>query len=98
MRCATRDDPRSNIRRPAPRFHAILAAVIPRTGYLDQLATAVRRSPVTALLGPRQSGKTTLARQLAADREATYFDLESEPDRRRIDNPEMGLGLLDGLS
>ena len=57
----------------------------------------VRRSPVTALLGPRQCGKTTLARVFAADRPATYFDLESQPDVRRLQNPELMLGSLDGL-
>ena len=38
----------------------------PRDEYLRQLATAVRRSPVVALLGPRQCGKTTLASAFAA--------------------------------
>jgi uncharacterized protein len=71
--------------------------MIPRPAYLDRLATAVRRSPVTALLGPRQSGKTTLARQFAADRPSTRFDLESEPDRRQLANPDLVLGALTGL-
>jgi len=37
--------------------------------------------PAVALVGPRQSGKTTLARSL----EGAYFDLEQEPDRLRFD-------------
>ena len=71
--------------------------MIERSTYLKQLETALGRSPITALLGPRQCGKTTLARQLAATREATVFDLESEPDVRRLANPELVLGELDGL-
>ena len=71
--------------------------MLPRTDYLRQLEVATSRSPVTALLGPRQCGKTTLARQLAASRKSTFLDLESEPDVRRLANPELVLGSLDGL-
>lgn len=71
--------------------------MIQRPGYVKLLKTAVRRSPITALLGPRQSGKTTLARMFAGDKSATYFDLESIPDQRRLQNPELVLGNLDGL-
>jgi len=53
---------------------------------IDRLAarevrTALREQPAVALLGPRQVGKTTLARALGS----TYFDLEQEPDRLRLD-------------
>lgn len=71
--------------------------MIERTASLQQLITAVRRSPVTALLGPRQCGKTTLARTFGLGRQATYFDLESQPDLRRLQNPELILGSLEGL-
>ena len=71
--------------------------MIERAGCLGQLEAAITRSPITALLGPRQCGKTTLARQLASTRGAAIFDLESEPDIRRLANPEMVLGALDGL-
>lgn len=64
---------------------------------MSDLASAVTRSPVTALLGPRQCGKTTLARAFGASRHATHFDLESVPDRQRLQNPEMTLGSLRGL-
>jgi len=64
---------------------------------MTQLADAVRRAPVTALLGPRQVGKTTLARALAADTPATVFDLEYPPDLRRLENPDLTLGRLEGL-
>lgn len=71
--------------------------MIERSAYLQQLTTAIRRSPVTALLGPRQVGKTTLARAFAQDKQATFFDLESQPDLRRLQNPELVLGSLTGL-
>ncbi|PJH74528.1 MAG: hypothetical protein CO064_11545, partial [Anaerolineae bacterium CG_4_9_14_0_8_um_filter_58_9] len=68
-----------------------------RKDHLERLETATRRSPVTALLGPRQCGKTTLARQFIEDKTATFFDLESLPDQRRLQNPELVLGALEGL-
>jgi len=71
--------------------------VLARTAYLKRLETALSRSPVTALLGPRQSGKTTLARELATGRESAFFDLESPQDQQRLQNPEMMLGSLRGL-
>lgn len=71
--------------------------MIDRPSYLNQLAAAVRRSPVTTLLGPRQCGKTTLARMFGENRKAVYFDLESLPDRQRLQNPELILGSLQGV-
>lgn len=68
--------------------------MIHRLHYLRTLRAALSRSPVVALLGPRQCGKTTLARMLEADH---YFDLESQPDVRRLSNPEMVLGSARGL-
>ncbi len=53
---------------------------------------------VVALTGPRQCGKTTLARSIAADvPQSTYFDLEAAVDRRRLQAPEQALGRLLGL-
>jgi len=71
--------------------------MIPRPRYLDQLGIAAGRSPVTALLGPRQCGKTTLARIFGLGKDAAYFDLESQPDLKRLQNPELVLGPLQGL-
>jgi predicted AAA+ superfamily ATPase len=65
--------------------------MIDRPLYLAQLAAATKRSLITALLGPRQCGKTTLARLFGAARQAAYFDLESQPDLRRLQNPELML-------
>jgi len=81
-----------------PKFHAIVLFMIKRPGYLEQLSIAVTRSPVTALLGPRQCGKTTLARMFGQGKKATHFDLESQPDLRRLQNPELMLGSLQGIA
>ncbi len=51
---------------------------------------------ITALLGPRQCGKTTLARQFSGERE-NYFDLEDPLDLARLANPREVLGALKGL-
>ena len=58
--------------------------MIPRPASLEQISRAIRRSPITALIGPRQCGKTTLARMFAKDRTAAYFDLESQLDLNRF--------------
>lgn len=71
--------------------------MLERTRYLEQLSKAVERSPVTALFGPRQCGKTTLARAFAGNRQVTFYDLESVPDQRRLQNAELVLGSLSGL-
>jgi predicted AAA+ superfamily ATPase len=70
--------------------------MINRPSYIDHLSKAMRRSPVTALLGPRQCGKTTLARMFGKNRDTVYFDLESQPDKMRLQNPELALGSLKG--
>lgn len=65
--------------------------MIQRDDYLHRLNTAIGRSPITALLGPRQCGKTTLARQLAGQHSSTFFDIESIPDRRTLlGHPKVG--------
>lgn len=71
--------------------------MINRPTYIEQLSKAVKRSPITALLGPRQCGKTTLARLFGQNRKTTYFDLESQPDQIRLQNPELLLGGLKGV-
>ena len=51
-----------------------------------EIEAALLRQAAVALLGPRQSGKTTLARRIAASRDAVYLDLELAEDRRRLDD------------
>lgn len=71
--------------------------MIERTQYSIQLTEALKRSPAVALLGPRQCGKTTLAREIGAQKLANYFDLESPRDQLRLQNPEMELEKRSGL-
>ena len=57
---------------------------------------ALRRSPIVSILGPRQCGKSTLARHLAGPR-AHLFDLESPADVGRLAEPQTALSPLRGL-
>lgn len=55
-----------------------------------ELRRALEEFPAVALLGPRQCGKTTLARQLVGGREdAVYLDLERPADQRRLTDPDL---------
>ena len=49
------------------------------------------------LVGPRQVGKTTIARQFVHPDSANYFDLEDPVSRQRLSNPMTALGDLQGL-
>jgi predicted AAA+ superfamily ATPase len=56
-----------------------------------KLAEALAEMPAVALLGPRQSGKTTLALGYGEAQKALYLDLESEQDRARLAQAELYL-------
>ena len=56
-----------------------------------ELAERLETSPAVALLGPRQVGKTTLARMIGDQRPSVYLDLESDADRARLTDPELYL-------
>ena len=73
--------------------------MIHRHQHLKALERLLRDSPVVALLGARQAGKTTLARQLAQRRKgpAHVFDLESSADVARLADPLLALSPLKGL-
>jgi uncharacterized protein len=53
-----------------------------------RLIEELEGSPAVALLGPRQSGKTTLALVVSRGRPSVYLDLEAPSDRARLDEPE----------
>ncbi len=72
--------------------------ILKRPFYEAAAKRALERNPICAVLGPRQCGKTTLARQIAGRRkEVHFFDLESFADRARLSNPELVLERLRGL-
>ena len=71
--------------------------MLPRPAVIEAIETALSRSPVVLLIGPRQCGKTTLARQFAAEDDPNYFDLEDPADLVRLDEPMTALGSLEGL-
>ncbi|MBN1942605.1 MAG: ATP-binding protein [Phycisphaerae bacterium] len=71
--------------------------MIKRSGYIECLKKAIRRSRAVALLGPRQSGKTTLARELVDIHSPNYFDLEDQSSVIALADPKSVLEPLKGL-
>ena len=59
--------------------------------------TALGRAPIVALVGPRQCGKTTLARDFVEVSSANYFDLEDPVSLARLASPMAALSALTGL-
>jgi uncharacterized protein len=70
---------------------------ISRPELFARIASRFRSNPVVLLLGPRQCGKTTLARAFAAGHDAEYFDLEAPADARRLAQPMTTLEPLRGM-
>lgn len=63
-------------------------------GYIQRmqeakLHNALSRSPAVAILGPRQSGKSTTARMLLRDIPSVYLDLQDRVDRNKLSEPEL---------
>jgi uncharacterized protein len=73
--------------------------VIERQRYLKQLRKDFRLFPVVCLLGARQVGKTTLARQFASavGGPVTHYDLEDPNDHARLNDPMLELQPRRGL-
>ncbi len=73
--------------------------MIDRPAHQTALADFLDQFPVVGLLGARQVGKTTLARQFLAQRElqATVFDLEDPTDLAQLADPKLALERLEGL-
>ena len=70
--------------------------MLPRHALESSVRAALRRGLVVALVGPRQSGKTTLARLLVEAGSANYFDLENPADLGRLAEPLTALAPLRG--
>ena len=86
------------IRSQAPNFH-LYCAMILRKHHQTLLTRELSNFPVVAMLGARQVGKTTLARQLEQDwvGPVRHFDLEDPDDQARLADPAFVLRSLTGL-
>ncbi len=71
--------------------------MIARDSLRRRIERALARNPVVALVGPRQVGKTTLARSFAASDSPNYFDLEDPVSLARLAEPMTALSPLAGL-
>ena len=71
--------------------------MIARHSDVELVGAALKCSRVVALLGPRQCGKTTLARQFVPSDSLNYFDLEEPQGLARLSEPDTALRPLKGL-
>jgi uncharacterized protein len=78
-------------------FQGYIVSMIQRPFTIAAIGTALERSRIVALLGPRQCGKTTLARQFVASESLNYFDLEDPLSLARLDEPMTALRDLKGV-
>lgn len=76
-----------------------MTPLVERQRHREEVQGLLDRHPVVTLLGARQVGKTTLARQLAAGYAdpVTFFDLEDPTDLARLAEPMLALRGLSGL-
>ena len=65
-------------------------------GYIDraietELKKKMENSPVVAILGPRQCGKTTLVKKIISKISSIYLDLQKRSDLNKLNEPEIFL-------
>ena len=53
----------------------------------EKVTTGLQNNPAVALLGPRQTGKTTLAQQISEEYPSVYLDLENPVDAAKLQDP-----------
>lgn len=71
--------------------------MLKRIDYLERVRRGLARSPIVALIGPRQCGKTTLAQLFLPEADANYFDLEDPVVAETLADPMATLTPLSGL-
>lgn len=71
--------------------------MVKRTAYVEEIRRKLKASPIVAILGPRQVGKTTLARAITGAQPHQFFDLEDPVAAARLGNPKSALEPLTGL-
>jgi len=71
--------------------------MVPRPELMERIERAFQVTPIVTLLGPRQCGKTTIARMIAQKNGAAMFDLEDQADNTALANPKLALSGKRGL-
>lgn len=97
--------PRPRIMKIEPQllnFHEKPMPDIQRIDFINKMEAAFKVNPVVAILGPRQCGKTTVAREYAKQQHIdipamNFFDLENPNDLARLEAPQLALENLEGL-
>lgn len=76
-----------------------MQGLLPRARHLQRVRTLLDDNPAVVILGARQVGKSTLAREIADNWEGQveFFDLESRTDRIALEEPELALARHQGL-
>ena len=76
-----------------------MVVMVDRPRHVREVVGLLKRQPVVAILGPRQVGKTTLARQVLAAHKgpSAWFDLEDPRTAARFATPMLALEALRGL-
>ncbi len=71
--------------------------MIERRDLKSKILQQIKQYPVTAILGPRQCGKTTIAREISKGRDSVYFDLEDPECPLQEERAKLVLRALKGL-
>jgi predicted AAA+ superfamily ATPase len=80
-----------------PQPECRISRKIPRISHQQTLERALLRTPILTLIGPRQCGKTTIARQFLPPEHINYFDLEDPVMATLMENPKTLIEWLRGL-
>ena len=79
------------------KMRTMASRTIRRKTLLALIRSRLQHDPIVTILGPRQCGKTTVARWIARDTHAHFFDLEDPADRRALEEPMTVLAPLSGV-
>ena len=72
--------------------------LLKRNDLPKQIIDSIESSPITILPGPRQCGKTTIARSITKNRKSFFFDLENPSESAGLKHsPMLMLESLEGL-
>jgi uncharacterized protein len=74
-----------------------IVIMLQRNSLLAQISTGLKRARAVVLVGPRQVGKSTIARHFLSASSSNYFDLEDPRSIERLQDPMTALEKLNGL-